>query len=68
MSEMSDFLAGLKGQESHGTTRRYDAESVFGLKEEKVTERSRLWYKNSFRYSPDRQIVFGRSNEERKDG
>jgi hypothetical protein len=59
MREMSDFLAGLKGQGRHGTTKRYDAERMFGLKEEEVTESGRLWYKNSFRNCPDRQILFG---------
>jgi hypothetical protein len=56
---MSDFFEGLKGQEGHGSTKRYDAESVFGLKEEEVRESRRLWYKNSFMNCSDHQIVFG---------
>jgi hypothetical protein len=45
-----DFFEGLKGQgqERHGTTKRYGAESMFGLKEETVTESRRLWYRKSF--------------------
>jgi hypothetical protein len=64
MSEMSDFLEGLRGSERHGTTKRYGAESMFGLREEEGTESGRLWYKNSFRNCSVPQIVFGWSNEE----
>jgi hypothetical protein len=42
MSEMSDFFEGPKEQERHGTTKRYATESIFGLKEEEVTESRRL--------------------------
>jgi len=58
MSEMSDFFEGPQEQERHGTAKRYDAESMFGLKEEGVTESRRLWYKNSFMNCCDPQIVF----------
>jgi hypothetical protein len=59
MSEMSDFFEGLKRQERHGTTERYDAESMFGLKEEAGTASRRLWYKNSFMNCSDPQTVLG---------
>jgi hypothetical protein len=54
---MSDFFEGPKGKERPGTTKRYATESVFGLKEEEVTESRRLWYKNSFMNCSDPLIV-----------
>jgi hypothetical protein len=68
MSEMSDLFEGLKEQERHGTTKRYDAERMFGLKEEEGTESRRFWYKNSFMNCSDPQIIFWGSNEEERTG
>jgi len=53
------FVEGLKEQEGYGTTKRYDAESMSGLKKEEVKKSHRFWYKNSFMNCSDPQIVLG---------